>query len=77
MEELQYKDGRIYQITTKDITGEFDIAAEIARMTKERDELTVKIDALTGAKTDIDAIALKANIIETDEPISGETITTK
>lgn len=50
MEEIEYKDGRIYEITTKDITGDFDVTAEIARLTKERDALTAKIDVLTGAK---------------------------
>lgn len=54
METLEYKDGRIYETKKEDITGNFDLASEIARLTKERDELTAKIVALTGAKIDID-----------------------
>jgi hypothetical protein len=54
MEKLEYKDGRIYETTTKDITGEFDVTAEIARLTKERDALTAKIQALSCAKIDMD-----------------------
>ena len=78
MNELIYKEGRIYEIETKDVTGDFDITAEIGRLTKERDIIDAKIQALAGAKTDMEAISLKANpIIETDEPISGETITKK
>ena len=62
MEELTYKNGRIYKITTKDITGEFDVEAEIKRLTKERDSIDAKIKALTGAKTDMEALEIKPDI---------------
>lgn len=58
METLEYKDGRIYQVITKDITGEFDLEAEMARLTKERDQLTSKIEALQTATED--KVALEA-----------------
>ena len=56
METLEYRDGRIYEITERDVTGDFDLTAEISRLTKERDILNAKIQALQVAKDDKDVV---------------------
>ena len=65
MEEIKYIEGRIYQVITKDITGDFDVSAEIDRLTKERDAIDAKIKALSGAKVDMDLKAMPVEEIIT------------